>query len=303
MKTCIELELIDWLRQRQGPARSVALGIGDDMAVVHSDAMFHAVSSDMLLDGVHFDTKTQDLSMIGRKAVACCLSDCAAMAVRPVSATISIALPNSMNLREVKTLFDGMFAISEEFDLAIVGGDTTRWQHPMAIDIAIHAEPFPTIDPITRAGAREGDRVYVTGKLGGSGLRRHLSFTPRVHEARKLAECLGSSLHAMIDISDGLCLDLWRLCQASRVGAIVEEGLALLVIHDDAKEAADADERTALEHALHDGEDFELLLAVDANRDVRIDQATPIGHIANSGLSFSKLDGSVTTLEPKGYVH
>ncbi len=337
-----ELEFVEWLRKQQGNYAGVGLGIGDDMAAVRVGSDLLLVSSDMLLDGVHFDTTRHEPEQIGRKAVACSLSDCAAMAVRPLAATVSVALPAAgltepraaplyakrqglarANFRvsgtsprlqaaarggefDAKALFRGMFAIAAEYDVAIVGGDTTRWQHPLAIDVAITATPFEGIDPVTRAGARHTDALYVTGPLGGSLLGRHMAFTPRVDEARTIAETLGPRLHAMIDISDGLSLDLWRMCKASGVGAILDENDLQSVVSDDARRlAADPQrgEQTALEHVLGDGEDFELLLAVSGEPSAPGAQLHRVGTVTDSDLRIRRLNGRVEPLEPKGFLH
>lgn len=302
-----ELQLVEWLRAQQKYDPLVALGIGDDMAVLAPPRGFILVASDMVLDGVHFDSRRDDMAAIGRKALACNLSDCAGMAVRPLAATVSLALPRAMALEQVQELYRGMFALRDEFDVSIVGGDTTRWDHPLAIDVAITATAYEGIDPVTRYGAKSGDRLWVTGKLGGSmASGRHLSFTPRVREARQLAATLGVHLHALMDISDGLSLDWWRMGQASGVGAVLNETELRAVIHED---VLSCDNRlhpvtsSAMEHALSDGEDFELLLAADPQADVTALNLLPIGEVTASGFQMRRIDGSCTALEPRGYVH
>lgn len=307
-----ELELVEWLRLQQSFDARVALGIGDDMAVLARQEGFLLVASDMILDGVHFDSARDDLAAIGRKALACNLSDCAAMAARPIAATVSLALPRSMTLDQVKELYGGMFALAQEFDVVIVGGDTNRWDHPLVIDVAITATAYADTDPVTRCRAMPGDRLYITGKLGGS-LKsgRHLAFTPRVKEAQRIAEQLGVDLHALMDISDGLSLDLWRMCQASKVGAVLHELELQKVIHEDVK-SSDATVRcgtglqpvdSALEHALYDGEDFELLLAVHPQSEVSMFDLWPVGEITTGGYHLRRVDGSQVELQPRGYIH
>lgn len=308
-----ELELVEWLRAQQVGNAAVGLGIGDDMAVVRTGSDLVLISSDMLLDGVHFRSETHEPEQIGRKAIACGLSDCAAMAVKPVAATVSIALPYGVQTTppsrpefDVKTLFRGMFAIAAEYGLAIVGGDTTRWEHPLAIDVAVTAIPFDGIDPVTRSGAKAGDTLYVTGPLGGSLLGGHMSFTPRVAEARSIAGALGPRLSAMIDISDGLSLDLWRMCQASGVGAILDENDIQAVVSQDARRLAvdvQSGEQGALDHALADGEDFELLLAVSGEAKLADVPLFRVGTVTDSNLCLRRRNGRVEPLEPKGFVH
>ncbi len=171
-----ELEFIDWLRERVGerarPAeagdrRALPYGIGDDMAVVDVPGGRVLFSSDMLLDGRHFDTTKHAYDAIGRKAINCCLADCAAMAVKPVAVTVSLAFSQSMTDDQTKALMEGVLAAAGAFDVQLVGGDTTRWSSPLAIDVSVVAAPYPNIDPVTRGGAKVGDAFFVTGPLGG----------------------------------------------------------------------------------------------------------------------------------------
>ncbi|MCH7526833.1 MAG: thiamine-phosphate kinase [Planctomycetes bacterium] len=302
-----EAELIQWLTEETStlPAE-VELGIGDDMAVIRAVSDQLLITSDMLLDGVHFDRATHDLAAIGRKAVACSLSDCAAMAVRPVAATVSVALPDGWEKEDSKRLYAGIRDISDRFHCPIVGGDTTSWNQRMAIDVTMLAAPYPGIKPVRRDGAGVGDALLVTGALGGSLLGRHMTFTPRVEEARRLAEAFGNALHAMMDISDGLALDLHRMCRASGVGAVVDRALLESVISSDAERVSRGDGVEALQHALSDGEDYELLIAVDpeaGNRRVEGVDLHRVGGIVETGLSLRSLDGSVAALPPQGFEH
>lgn len=298
-----ELELVAWLQSRQRDHEVVALGIGDDMAIVRHASTLVLTTCDLLLDGVHFDTNHHDMHVIGRKAIACSLSDCAAMAVRPLATTVSLAWPRERSEHSARQLFEGMESIAEAFDVAIVGGDTTRWSAPLAIDVAMLAEPYEGIEPVRRDGAQPGDRLYVTGPLGGSRRGKHIQFTPRVAEARSLASHLGTKLHAMMDISDGLSLDLWRMCRASHVGAALDERLLESVVSDDARELAKQDSVSPLDHALSDGEDFELLLAVSGQARVPGVPLYEVGRVTDGGLTLHRRDGGIEPLTPAGYVH
>jgi len=164
-----ENALVAWLRERFPPdADRVPVGIGDDMAVLRFGQSLVAITTDMLLDGVHFETDKQSFELIGRKALACSLSDCAAMACQPVAATVSLALPNTLALEDVKCIYEGMAQVADRFGCRIVGGDTTSWSGRLAIDIAMLAEPLSPRGPIRRGDAREGDALFVSGPLGGS---------------------------------------------------------------------------------------------------------------------------------------
>lgn len=303
-----EAKLIEWVTAQAalGKSSAATVGIGDDMAAVHVPPGDVWVTTDMLLDGVHFDRAAQTLEAIGRKAIGCGLSDCAAMAVKPVAATVSLALPAGWRLEDSKRLYRGIGALADAFDCAIVGGDTTAWDQRLAIDVTVLGTAYPGLTPVRRDGARAGDVLLVTGPLGGSSLGRHLTFTPRVREAKCILETWGLAVHAMMDISDGLSLDLHRMCQASGVGAVLDETQLKGVIHDDARTAAEHDEKTPLQHALTDGEDFELLLAVDANAAIRRATDVPtygIGRVIERGLTLRREDGEEVPLKPEGFEH
>jgi thiamine-monophosphate kinase len=303
-----EIEFVRWLRENASHAASHArVGIGDDMAVLDLEGATVLLTTDMLLDGIHFRAAEHTLEQIGRKAVACSLSDCAAMAARPIAAAVSVAMPAGFGIADAKQLLAGMRDMADAFECEIIGGDTTAWNRPMAIDVCMIAIPYPGIEPALRSGARPGDVLGVTGRLGGSLRGHHLTFTPRVREGRAIAEALGRDLHAMMDLSDGLSLDLARMCEASGVGARLEALALADVASADALEAAGVDGRPALEHLLNDGEDFELLVAVAA------ETATPpcmealclhrVGVVTVTGLTITDETGGEQTLEPRGYDH
>lgn len=300
-----EAQLVAWLAGQQRRRPPVVLGIGDDMAIVSAGEAQVLFSSDMLLDGVHFDSRIHALELIGRKALGAGLSDCAAMAVSPLAATVSLALPWGWTLAQSRRLYAGMEELGDVFQCPIVGGDTTGWDQRLAIDVAILGIAPKGGRAIRRDGARPGDQLWVTGKLGGSLSGRHLTFTPRVNEARRLAEACGEALHAMMDLSDGLSLDLFRMCRASGIGALLSEEALREVIHADAVSAAARDGRPALDHALSDGEDFELLAAVAPGcpRGIPGVELFAIGGVTASGFQLQMSDGSRRDLEPKGFEH
>jgi thiamine-monophosphate kinase len=299
-----ELQLLEWLRRALRPGAGVQTGIGDDMAVLSLPGAGTVLfASDMILDGTHFDIRKDPLEQIGRKALACNLSDCAAMAARPVAAVVSLALPPSFDRGELDRFYTGMLQIAAEFETQVVGGDLAGWASPLAIDVAIIAVPWEGIAPVRRAGAVVGDRLYVTGLLGGSREGHHLSFTPRVREARTLAASLGERLHAMMDISDGLSLDLHRVCAASGVGAVLDEGLLEGVVSPAARRASAVSGGTPLDHVLGDGEDFELLLAVAGAVEPGDVPLYPVGEVTANDFALRCRDGHVTPLEVRGYTH
>lgn len=303
-----ENALIDWLAHRfPADPQRVPIGIGDDMACVHLSSNQVLITADMLLDGVHFDTRQHIYELIGRKAIACSLSDCAAMACRPRVATVSLALHDGMSMDDVKRLYEGMACVAEEFDCDIVGGDTTSWPGRLVIDVAMLAEPMSPRGPIRRCDARAGDAIYVSGPLGGSLAGKHLTFIPRLELASRLV--LEPSLHAMMDISDGLSMDLHRMCAASRCDAELSAEAIDAVTSEAARALAIEDGISAREHALNDGEDFELL--VSAGADLRADELglVQVGRmVAPSGegrprICLSDREGRFSFVEPRGFEH
>jgi thiamine-monophosphate kinase len=263
-----ENKLVAWIAARfpappASPPHGVHIGIGDDMAMVATPGDAALATADMLMDGVHFDAAVHSPEQIGRKALAVSLSDCAAMAVQPRYALVSVALPNAWSMEQAQRLYLGMESLAQTFDCAIVGGDTNSWAGLLVIDVTVLAEAHAGITPVRRDGAVPGDGLFVTGKLGGSLRGHHLTFRPRVDEARWLARRLGDALHAMMDLSDGLAADAPRMAAASGCGLVFEAEAIEEVVSDAAVAAASEDGRSAIRHALEDGEDFELLFAAE----------------------------------------
>jgi thiamine-monophosphate kinase len=304
-----ENALVAWLRERFPPDPGrVPIGIGDDMAVLRFGTGLVAMTADMLLDGVHFDTHQHSYELIGRKAMACSLSDCAAMACDPVAATVSLALPNSIDMADVKRLYEGMAEVAGRFGCRIVGGDTTSWPGRLAIDVAMLAEPMSPRGPVRRCDARPGDAIFVSGPLGGSILGRHLTFAPRLELARLLAE--DRKLHAMMDLSDGLSMDLCRMCAACRCRAELHADWLEQAISPAARELARTYGGTPVEHALNDGEDFELLIAGHVEMGelpcglICIGLMMPLANATQSSLiTLIHPDGRREPVEPRGYEH
>ncbi|MCB9923709.1 MAG: thiamine-monophosphate kinase [Planctomycetaceae bacterium] len=304
----MESEFVAWLRQRVPPHPLVPLGIGDDAAQIALSSGSCIVTSDMLMEGVDFRLRECEPRQIGRKALAVNLSDLAAMAAKPVAAIISVAVPSRMPITFLKLMYEGLLDLGSEFDVALAGGDTNSWKHPLAISVTAIGEPTGG-GLVTRSGAQVGDAILVTGEFGGSILGRHLEFRPRVAEAIYLHRQY--EIHAAMDVSDGLSLDLSRLANQSGCGAIVNS--LCVPISDDAHRLA-AEENfamSALEHALRDGEDFELILAVsqdtaerilaDGSLGVRI---TRIGEfVSDLGLWQQSESGDKQPLTPRGYEH
>ena len=213
----MESEFIAWLQNRLPGHERLAVGVGDDAALVRLAAGGKVlVSVDVLTDGVDFHLAEVDARRIGRKALAVNLSDMAAMAGRPLAVVVGVVLPRTDGLGLAQELAEGMIPLAEQFDVAFAGGDTNSWDGPLVISVTILGEP--TLQgPLRRQGAKPGDVIIVTGSFGGSILGHQFDFEPRVREALLLHERY--DLHAGIDVSDGLSLDLSRLAAASGCGA------------------------------------------------------------------------------------
>jgi thiamine-monophosphate kinase len=305
----MESAFIAWLHERLPPHPSLRLGIGDDAAVLRlagSDEC--VVTVDLVSDGVDFDLAQVDPRRVGRKALAVNLSDLAAMASRPLAAVVALLLPKRGGMDLAVALYEGLLPLAEQYDLAIAGGDTNSWDGPLAVSITLLGQTTAK-GPLRRGGAQSGDRILVTGAFGGSILGRHLDFEPRVREALLLHERY--ELHAGIDVSDGLSIDLSHITTESRLGAVVR--LDAVPVSEDARRLAAerADGSTPLDHALSDGEDFELILAVppaEAERMIRdrpLDvPLTDIGEfIAEPGLWSADSQGTRKKMIPRGWEH
>src|SRR4051812_19977911 len=281
-----EFAYIDWLRRRTPADPRVLLGPGDDAAAVaFTLGAGCLVTTDMLLEGSCFRLVEAGPRRVGRKAMAVNLSDIAAMAGRPVAAVVSVGLPRTGGRALAEELYLGLREVADAFDTAIVGGDTNSWNGSLVINVTLLGEAVPP-GPVRRGGARPGDVLMTTGAFGGSILGKHLDFTPRVREA--LALHAAAELHAMIDVSDGLAADVSHLCEESRCGAVLRA--EAVPIADAAARMNDG--RSPLDHALGDGEDFELVFAVspaDARRLLAV-QPVPgvtlaaIGEVVDQGL-------------------
>ena len=298
VSTVGEVGLIDRIRRRITPDRSVIMGIGDDAAVLarpHAGQLLFA--SDMLVEGVHFSRRRTPPQAIGWKALACNISDIAAMGGMPRWAVVSLGLPAATSVQFVDRLYDGLRRCARQYKVAVVGGDTARAPQ-IVVDVAI-VGTVTSGRVVLRRGACVGDQLFVTGRLGGS-LRsgRHATFRPRLRESQELARRV--PIHAMMDLSDGLASDAWQMSRASRVVLRIEPSCLPL-----SRDARTADE------ALQDGEDFELLFAVGPDAASRVPRrigacpVTRIGSVVGRGVRVEIVgpDGTITRLQPTGFHH
>lgn len=296
--------LLTALGRTNGPA---VVGPGDDCAVVAVDGAEEdwLLTSDPVVEGVHFGADT-DPRLVGRKAVGRVFSDVAAMGGEPVWVLVNVMAPADCAVDWLKAVYRGARLLCRKYGAQIVGGDVGEGSV-----LALHVFGVgraPRGAAIRRGGAQPGDLIYVTGRLGGSAARKHLTFEPRITEGLWLRE--QGWPNAMMDVSDGPATDLRRLAAMSKVGA--ELDAARIPIAKAAREIGDG--RSPLSHALTDGEDFELLFTVSENRRDAFESSwketfalpcTPIGRItARAGrLTIREADGRVKPLTERGYEH
>jgi thiamine-monophosphate kinase len=312
-----EFSLIDRIRARACTRDDVALGIGDDAALLRvPTGQLLAVSTDTLVAGRHFpdDTGAADL---GWKALAVNLSDLAAMGAQPAWCTLALTLPTA-DVDWLDAFLDGFCELADEYDVALVGGDTTAG--PLCLTVTVHGF-VPEGEALRRAGARVGDEVWVTGTLGDAagGLRqwqarglqsaklRHRLDRPTPRVAVGLA--LRGLAHAAIDVSDGLAADLGHVLAASGVGAELELGRVPTSVPL-AEQFPDDAERWRLQ--LAGGDDYELCFVAPASAAFAIEQAlaacathaTVVGRIvAGAGLSLRTPEGEAFALPDAGFDH
>ena len=286
------------LRSAPGRGWRVDAGIGDDTAVLRTpEGRQLLFASDMLVEGTHFRFGDTPSQWIGWKALARNLSDIAAMGGVPIAAVVSLGLPANFPASAARELYSGLSRCARRFRTALIGGDTTRAK-ALVVDVAILGEAGPR-GPILRNGARAGDELFVTGRLGGavrSG--KHARFMPRVAEAQAILKA--SPVHAMIDLSDGLASGLWHI--AAESGVILEVETASIPL------AASAQ---GIVSALNDGEDFELLFAVPSKTARHVPKrlgrcaVTRVGRVVRGKPSVFLLDerGRRLPVRSRGFTH
>ena len=297
----MESKFLDWLKTTLGEQTYTNPGIGDDAAVFTTPpGMKQLVTSDSLVDQVHFDVSSTPLNLIGRKCVGASISDIAAMCGLPTYVIISIVAPRSFILDDLKELYEGMFSISDSYNCSIVGGDFISHDGPLAISVTVLGQVKQ--DQLRfRFGTDPQDRIFVSGVLGGSRGGHHLTFEPRV----ELGQILGDnpSVHSVTDITDGLVIDLHSILAADNFGATLIESAIPTAKHLGNGQAA-------IEAALYDGEDFELLFtassqyAADLEKNTSVIPITNIGYVTQVPEFLLLTDsGETKPLDIRGYSH
>jgi thiamine-monophosphate kinase len=337
-----EFDFINRLRQRtklqshsSQATQSLTVGIGDDAAVIRSPTGKDTViAADLLIEGIDFRRNTAPPYLIGHKALAVSMSDIAAMGARPRWSLISIGIPEEVWQTDfTDPFYEGLFHLAGQYDVQLIGGDTSRTPEQIVIDSIVVGE-CAADGAVTRSGARAGDQVFVTGSLGGAagGLRliergahladqtfganetqaldhlllRHLRPEPRVGWGIVLGQ--EKLATAMIDLSDGLSSDLNHLCRESGVGALIQS--SLLPIDSHVVELCGRRALDPLQLALHGGEDFELLFTVRSDAVPKLPRRvdgvtiTRIGEILDSSEGVKISEGArVWELAPGGWKH
>jgi thiamine-monophosphate kinase len=302
----------------RGSNRSVITGIGDDCAVLgRVPGQESLVTTDFTLEGIHFRRDWHPPETVGHRCLTRGLSDIAAMGGEPVAAFLSLALPRDLPQSWVGRFARGLISLAEKFGVTLAGGDTAESPNGVLVDIVVVGSA-PKGKAVLRSGARPGDRVFVSGELGGSAaavLRmrskpnrklnpreypRHFYPEARIELGRILRE--KNLVSAMIDTSDGLSTDLAHLCEESGVGA--ELDAALIPRASVGKPLRTVD----LDLALHGGEDYELLFAAAPGKRMPSQIAgimlTQIGHITRARKIFLRTRPKLAyELEPRGWEH
>lgn len=303
-----EFLFIQWIRKRQKRRRDVILGIGDDCAVINvSSDKLCLITTDMMVEGTHFDLEKCTIRDVGRKAIASNISDVAAMGCQATAAVISVCFPEHTSEKFARELYKGIWDIADKYHIEIVGGDTISGRSPLCINVTLLGRD-EGLKPIVRSGARVGDLILVTGSLGGSILGKHIHFEPRLREGLMLNK--NFTIHAMIDISDGLTADLNHILEESHVGAILYEDQ--IPLSEAAVRISKTTGNTPLYHALSDGEDYELVVIVSKGQAKKIMESglfpkkifSCIGEITDGhDIRMKYTNGRIKRIKPQGYEH
>ena len=270
---------------------SVVLGAGDDCAVVRGPRKdnLQLLKTDCIVEGIHFMAASPPVA-VGWKAMARPLSDFAAMSGLPQFALVTLIVPAEKTLDWTKKIYRGLETAARAFGVAIVGGETSNIKGPAVISVSLtgFVEKHRWVG---RSGGKAKDDLFVTGRLGGSLRGKHLKFTPRIEEARWLTKHF--SIHAMMDLSDGLGADLPRLARASGVGFEVDENVL------------PRNRGCTVTQALNDGEDYELLFAVSPRDSLRLRKswAKKFPHLLLTRIGRLNRKSKIENRKWRGYVH
>ena len=310
-----ELDVIRRITARVGVRGGVHIGIGDDAAVLDDG---NVLALDMVVDGVHVQRSTHSPGDIGHTALAVNLSDIAAMGAKPVAAVVGLGLPDDFTADDVEQMYDAMEVLAASHGMSVAGGDISA-SPVLTLSVAIIGRTAHGVRPVLRSGARAGHRIVVTGALGGSAAGRaildnpalgtgvpdadalvacHLRPTPHVARGQHLAE---AGAGAMMDISDGLLLDVDRLARASGLRAEID--LDRIPVAAGVAQVAAATGHDPALFAATGGEDYQLLATLPPSTGIS-PGLTVIGHMTDGAPGVVALrDGGDVTPERLGWEH
>ncbi len=307
-----ESDLIAHLKPLLPTNDFVVTGAGDDCAVLELGAPDTQTlfKTDAVVEGVHFTADTEP-ERVGRKALARCLSDIAAMGGTPTAAVVTLGLPRGFDPERVKALYRGLNRLAAQYQVAVVGGETTTNPGGWLVNVALLGT-VPRGRARLRSGAKVGEALFVTGDLGGSLAGKHLDFEPRLAEGRWLLQFAGVS--AVMDLSDGLASDLPKLLSASGVPGAELRKSAVPVSRAAREHARTSDLAIPpFVAAVTDGEDFELLFTVQSNRAVAVldewkeqfpgVRLSCIGKLTEKAGVWVRGDDGLRPLPTRGYEH
>jgi thiamine-monophosphate kinase len=305
---------------------NVIIGIGDDSCVFRTSAeVASLLTTDMLVEQIHFLLEAIPPYQLGRKSLAVNMSDIAAMGGTPKEAVLSVAIPDTVDLEYLDALYDGMKAMAKEFEVNLLGGDTTSSPGPLIINIALVGEAQKE-EVLYRSTAKVGDVVFLTGPVGSAAagldiilkgrgadeweelIEAHHNPYPQIKTGRIIASM--KVANSLIDVSDGVAADLGHICTESKLGAIIEEEMIPTTAQFRAYCAKFQENSRHL--SLHVGEDYVLLGTVPEESATRLQKALesngcqfhPVGKtVAESGLRLEGSDGSVEVIGAIGWDH
>lgn len=328
-----EFGLIDYLTKNNEIRRSsTVLGVGDDAAIIDNFGRQTVVSTDMLIEGVHFDLSYMPLKHLGYKAVSVNVSDICAMNAETTQITVSIGISNRFSVEALKELYDGIYYACEHYHIDMVGGDTVSNPHGLVISITAIGEVKPD-NFISRSGAQKGDLICVSGDLGGAYLGLQILEREKKifmeskgvqPDLENRAYVIGRLLKpearldiidwlqkqeitptAMIDVSDGLSSELLHICTQSRLGCVLYEDK--IPFHEETKQVAYQFNIDPTACALSGGEDYELLFTLpqsEYDKIVLSEQISVIGYMAEveKGTKIITKSGHEHDLTAQGWV-
>ena len=317
-----EFGLIDILKQNTiNNKDNIINGIGDDTAVFSvENNLLQLATTDMLVEGIHFNREFITAWQLGYKAIAVNFSDIAAMGGTPTNILISLAIPSDIDVDFMVQLYDGMKYLTKKFKANIIGGDTVASLQGLVVNVTVLGTvPLPLVK--YRSGAKNGDLVVVTGDLGSSAagleillnkyeqeqyeilVKKHLMPFPQLN----YGEIIANYANSMNDISDGLASEANEISTASEVGIMLRENK--MPVLKETKEVAKVFQKDVLDYVLFGGEDYQLVFTITPEKLNQLQgeliDLTIVGEVCSSfnGVKLERNDGTIIDIKSKGYNH